>query len=135
MNIQFEPVEDSSDDDVMDTFKNTVENFQPIVEDIDTRIQGLAKKLEGYEETMLTKMVSPRSDQFKDLWTYKEFPSKVPFKTVFKTVLSMAESLDLETRTVRFSKEIADRFANGVRNHSIFALITVVIAGTDLITA
>ena len=131
MNIQFEPADDS-DEDVIDTFRNTIENFQPIVEDIDARIQGLAKKLEGYEDDLLNKLVSPRSDQFKDLWIYKEFPPAVPFQTVFKTVLSMAESLDLKTRTVRFTKEVADRFANGVRNHSIFALITIVIAGTDL---
>jgi archaellum component FlaC len=140
MNIQFKPPElsesesESEDEELMECIKNTIEDFQPIVEEIGDRIDGIKTKLEGYEDDLLNKMVTPVSPEFKAFWASKCLSPAVPFQTVFLTILSMAESLDLQTRAVRFNKDDADRFAKGVRSHSIFTLIPIIIAGTSLLS-
>jgi hypothetical protein len=140
MNIKFDPIEtessDSSledDDDMLDTFKNSIEEMQPIIDGIGKKIEGLQKKLDGYEDDLLNKMVSPKTDAFKDFWEHHAFPPTVPFKTVFLTILAMAESLDMPTRSIRFNKSDADRFAKGIRGHTIFTLIPIIIDGVTLL--
>jgi len=138
MNIKFEAVEVSEsesdlDEDLLDEFRSSIEDMQPVINGIESRIEDIQKKLEGYEDDLLNKMVKPVSPEFKAFWAAKFFPPAVPFQTVFLTILSMAESLDLKTRSVRFNKSDADRFAKGIRSHSIFTLIPIIIAGTDLL--
>lgn len=140
MNIKFDPMETESSDssseddyDMLDTFKNSIEEMQPVIEGIGKKIEGIQKRLEGYEDDLLNKMVSPKTDEFKDFWEHNAFPSEVPFKTVFLRILSMAESLDMATRSIRFNKSDADRFAKGIRSHTIFSLIPIIINGVTLL--
>lgn len=121
------------DSEVLDGFKDAIEEMQPIIDDIEKKINKIKKSLEGREETLMNKMVSPRTDEFKDFWKYRQFPPMVPFQTVYLNLLSIAESLDLETRTVRLNKSDADRFAKGIRNHTIFSLMPIIIDGVTIL--
>jgi len=121
------------DSEVLDSFKDAIEEMQPMIDDIEKRIKKIKKSLEGREETLMNKMVSPRTDEFKDFWKYRQLPPMVPFQTVYLNLLSIAESLDLETRTVRLNKLDADRFAKGIRNHTIFSLIPIIIDGVTVL--
>ena len=135
MNLHFEPQSDSESDEheIVDSVMNTIENMQPIIEGIGAKIEGIQKRLEGCDDDLLNKMVGPRTEAFKDFWDYMHFPPTVPFQTVFLSLLSKAESLDMDTRVVRFGKCDADRFAKGIRNHTIFSLIPIVIEGVTLL--
>jgi len=140
MNIKFDPMEAESSDssseddyDMLDTFKNSIEEMQPVIDGIGKKIEGIQKKLEGYEDDLLNKMVSPKTDEFADFWEHNAFPPSVSFKTVFLRILSMAESLDMSTRSIRFNKSDADRFAKGIRSHTIFTLIPIIIDGVTLL--
>jgi hypothetical protein len=134
MNLHFEPETDSESDEheIIDSVRNTIEDMQPIIAGIGARIEGLQQKLDSCDD-LLNKMVSPKTQAFKDFWEHMHFPPAVPFQTVFLSLLSKAESLDIDTRVVRFGKCDADRFAKGVRNHTIFSLIPVVVEGVTLL--
>jgi hypothetical protein len=135
MNIQFEPesVSESSEDEyeIVGAVRNAIEDMQPVIEGIGAKIEGIKQKLEDGD--LLNKMVAPRTEAFKDFWEYMSFEPTVPFQTVFLSLLSKAESLDMDTRTVRFGLCDAERFAKGIRNHTIFTLIPVVIEGVTLL--
>lgn len=133
MNLHFEPQSDSDEHEIIDSVRNTIEDMQPIIARIGARIEGIQDKLDVYSNDLLDKMVSPRTDAFKDFWEYTHFPPTVPFQTVFLSLLSKAESLDMDTRVVRFGKCDADRFAKGIRNHTIFSLIPIVVEGVTLL--
>ena len=135
MNLHFEPQSDSESDEheIIDSVRNTIEDMQPIIARIGARIEGIQDKLDVYNSDLLDKMVSPKTDAFKDFWEHMHFPPTVPFQTVFLSLLSKTESLDMDTRVVRFGKCDADRFAKGIRNHTIFSLIPIVIEGVTLV--
>ena len=135
MNLHFEPQSDSESDEheIIDSVRNTIEDMQPVIARIGARIEGLQQKLDEADGDLLNKMVGPRTEAFKDFWDYMHFPPTVPFQTVFLSLLSKAESLDMDTRVVRFGKCDADRFAKGIRNHTIFTLIPIVIEGVTLL--
>jgi len=134
MNLHFEPQSDSESDEhtIIESVRNTIEDMQPVIARIGARIEGLQQKLDENDDP-LNKMVGPRTEAFKDFWDYMHFPPTVPFQTVFLSLLSKAESLDMDTRVVRFGKSDADRFAKGIRNHTIFSLIPIVVEGVTLL--
>jgi hypothetical protein len=134
MNIQFEPASESDSGDeheIIDSVKNAIEAMQPVIEGIGAKIEGIGAKI--LDDDLLNKMVSPRTDAFKDFWGDMLFEPAVPFQTVFLAILSIAESLDMNTRVVRFGVCDAERFAKGIRNHTIFSLIPIVIEGVTLL--
>jgi hypothetical protein len=136
MNIQFEPGSTSESDsgdehEIIDSVRNAIEAMQPVIEGIGAKIEGIGAKI--LDDDLLNKMVSPRTAAFKDFWDDMSFEPAVPFQSVFLAILSIAESLDMNTRVVRFGVCDAERFAKGIRNHTIFSLIPIIIDGVTLL--
>jgi hypothetical protein len=121
--------EDSGDEAPIHPLAMTASTLLPLVNSLEADMNSLSKKVSADSVTWLRAPVIPVTDALQGLWLRYGIPEKSSIHALLNVIFENAKSVDLGSRTVKFSDE--DAVSLGLNSMTIYELLHLVIDSVD----